>query len=214
MDDKSYIKCPVCDGEIKVGAIKCRHCKSDLAEAGFASANSQNIASLQNENNTWSEDKTDVNNVDTKEEASLEIAAIDDPPKMETALESSINDNAEAETSNKTEFASNEELKTNTMSERSFVMEKIKYLGYAAWTYLVLSLIGGLYLWEPLTWAYDEIGVAIIFALMLQAVIISGLILVFCDMASNVNAIKNKLVGDTSNAAEDNDIEVVKKEEF
>jgi hypothetical protein len=49
---------------------------------------------------------------------------------------------------------------------------------------------------------------------MLQAVFISGLILVFCDMASNVNAIKNKLVGDTSNAAEDNDIEVVKKEEF
>ncbi len=93
-------------------------------------------------------------------------------------------------------------------------MEKIKYLNYAAWTYLVLSFIGAIYLWKPLTWAWEEVGVAVIFALLLQAVIIAGALLVFCDMASNINAIKNKMVGDLPEAAAESDVEIVKREEF
>jgi len=97
----------------------------------------------------------------------------------------------------------------NGSEQKSVVVDKIKYLGYAAWTYLFLSFLGAIYLWKPLRWAWGEVGIGVIFAMILQAVIISGAILVFCDMANNINDLKNKLVSSTVEVSNGNESEVV-----
>ncbi len=246
MDDRGFTACPFCDEGIKIGATKCRHCKTDITEADFCPTKQQSTHNPLNKIKACDEGEklddqpnagveelieiaaTNVSNTDGRdvvdEETDMglypddllktEPQLNDGTQSLKMMMNSILSDSDESALLYEAEAISAEKEITVNYNEVNFVLEKIKYLNFTAWTYLSLSIIGAIYLWEPLTWAWDEVGVAFIFALLLQAVIISGAILVFCDMASNINAIKSKVVGDSSEVAAVSDVEVVKKEEF
>jgi hypothetical protein len=199
-ESHDYRECPYCSEEIKVGALTCKHCKINI-ESADKSKSEEPISSGSGESITIeSKNVRDKKNTDFVEQINLEPSIVGETQKMQGENLFANNENDVIISSNK----QNNMVKSNEKAEKvqeegDYVVMKIKFLEFVAWTYFGLSVLGGIIIW-------NEIGFALGFVVILQAIAVAGFLLVFCDMALNVNIMKNKLVASETLSSDEQDV--------